>query len=924
MPAMSGIDREIEDHRRDPDPHPRWRRQIDGALAQLGEQIAALTPTDETPEIPVPGNSTPKPVEHGVDPAVGTKTGFAREDHQHQLILPPVLEHMAAIAGPGVVQADADSALTAVQKEANRVGVWDAEGLTARDGFTATEDLVTVPALRATDQAGTGERLVLADAEGDQRAEANAVWETGYNAFPAPTWGYDCDGDQLNLAGANALGMANMVYANWSGSPPKGMFHGSALGLSAGGSTVATVPGGPLTLTMLLNFDDAGGVLGKTGYVDVERMRVEITNGVGIEIVTGGGALLLSLPNTSASVYMHLALVSDGTTVTVYVNGSVAGTFADPAPGADITYLSTYSSSSTFGTIGFADIFCWPQAIDADGINRIRTERSTRPWIAPDENDVLVLKPSVDLRIDDHAGAGQRMQTAMPDGTLTPVADVVWDPGLPDEIAPGGDTWGSIALASGSTRVLAFNPWATGSEVKYVAISSAGSKFLYSLDRVTWSAGTAPSPNTSGSIPIGVACGIGPSSVVCWYTTAVGSGGYTTLARSYDGIAWTTVLTSPQLGHIAYGNGRWVIHNYNAATVRVSTDGGVNWTNYTAALSSSESASLQYLGDRFVLGFTASLRAYVSFSTDGVTWTTSAAVLGVDSTCKGAARSNVGTLIAGVSGGTSGLYRSIDNGATWSLVQSLSSVVSVTYFLGTFIAAQVSGAIYRSSDDGATWAAVSSSLGLSDVTFDDTRFIAAGSSTFASSADVFIPGTDDTLELLAGTRFRVLDHVGSTQRMLTADADGYHTPVASVVWTGTWLQIAGKDVAAVSANGIVTRTAAGTFASRTLTGPAAGITVTNGDGVAGNPTLALANDLAALEGLTATGLVARTADGAAAARTITAGEGIAVANGDGVRGNPVVRGVAPTPSSFGGFPSAPLAIPANQHRVNVLAASFGV
>ena len=42
------------------------------------------------------------------------------------------------------------------------------------------------------------------------------------------------------------------------------------------------------------------------------------------------------------------------------------------------------------------------------------------------------------------------------------------------------------------------------------------------------------------------------------------------------------------------------------------------------------------------------------------------------------------------------------------------------------------------------------------------------------------------------------------------------------------------------------RTAAATYAARTLTGPAAGITVTNGDGVAGNPTLALANDLLAI------------------------------------------------------------------------------
>ena len=375
----------------------------------------------------------------------------------------------------------------------------------------------------------------------------------------------------------------------------------------------------------------------------------------------------------------------------------------------------------------------------------------------------------------DQAGSGERVVLATEDGTQRAESNAVWEPGLSDTIVPGGDTWSSLAIASGSTRVLAFNPWATGSEVKYVAVSSSGTKFLYSLDRVTWSSGTPPSPNTSGSTPIGVACGIGPSDVVCWYATAIGLGGYTTLARSYDGIAWTSILTSPQLGHIAYGNGRWVIHNYNAATVRVSTDGGSTWNTHTGALANSESASLQYLGDRFVLGFTASLRAYVSFSADGVTWTTSAAVIGGNSTCKGAARSTDGTLIAAVSGGTSGLYRSVDNGATWTLVQSLTNVVSVTYFLGTFIAVQTSGAIYRSSDDGATWASVSSSLALSNVTFDNLRFIAVGSLIFASSAEMIVSGTDDVFKLKSGTIFCIEDHAGDGLRIIAADEDGKQT-----------------------------------------------------------------------------------------------------------------------------------------------------
>jgi hypothetical protein len=102
-----------------------------------------------------------------------------------------------------------------------------------------------------------------------------------------------------------------------------------------------------------------------------------------------------------------------------------------------------------------------------------------------------------------------------------------------------------------------------------------------------------------------------------------------------------------------------------------------------------------------------------------------------------------------------------------------------------------------------------------------------------------------------------------------------------------------------SADGLMTRTAAGTYASRTLTAPAAGITVTNGTGVAGNPTLALANDLAAVEALAASGLAARTGTDTWAARTLTgtAAE-LTVTNGDGVSGNPTIS--IPTAVTFTG------------------------
>jgi hypothetical protein len=80
-------------------------------------------------------------------------------------------------------------------------------------------------------------------------------------------------------------------------------------------------------------------------------------------------------------------------------------------------------------------------------------------------------------------------------------------------------------------------------------------------------------------------------------------------------------------------------------------------------------------------------------------------------------------------------------------------------------------------------------------------------------------------------------------------------------------------IASLATTGLVTRTAANTMTTRSLTQPAAGITISNNDGVAGNPTLALANDLGALEGLATTGIARRTgADTWTASNAVTNAE----------------------------------------------------
>jgi hypothetical protein len=117
---------------------------------------------------------------------------------------------------------------------------------------------------------------------------------------------------------------------------------------------------------------------------------------------------------------------------------------------------------------------------------------------------------------------------------------------------------------------------------------------------------------------------------------------------------------------------------------------------------------------------------------------------------------------------------------------------------------------------------------------------------------------------------------GGSASLTIQYASGTFYHLGSNVWNGSGLFGSGGG--------------GGTVTSINITQPAAGITASGGPiTTSGSITLALANDLAALEGLSSTGIAVRTAADTWAQRTITGTTNrISISNGNGVSGNPTI------------------------------------
>ena len=259
--------------------------------------------------------------------------------------------------------------------------------------------------------------------------------------------------------------------------------------------------------------------------------------------------------------------------------------------------------------------------------------------------------------------------------------------------------------------------------VQFVAQALNTNIFAYTKDANTWTQSTLPSSQQ-------IVCGICVNGK--WIMPSEQGN---TLFTSDDGINWTSSTIPQGIGAIAYGNGVYIAppgSPYARNTYLYSTD-GLNWILKSLLPATIACSAIVYGNGLFVL-IDYNKTGIVLTSPDGINWTQGSLPNSQNWSCLTYGN---GLFVAVALNGTA--YLTSPDGKTWTertLPVSITQTAGncITYGNGLFVLL-VSGTNVLTSPDGINWTEYNSLVVGNCITFGNGLFMIIGNSHFSTSPD---------------------------------------------------------------------------------------------------------------------------------------------------------------------------------------------